>query len=175
MDRDVKLFSLLAPGETAWDAIHIHGATDLMPYVKRDSNGKPILTGEGLPVIDGFRDKFRKLRPDRPCPTIMAHMCKDANMYIHPQQARALTVREAARAQSFPDAFVFLGGICRQFTMVGNAVPPLLAQTVARAIRSALSKPSPDGARGQATQRVPTNPAGVGPERYGGRSTGGLA
>jgi DNA (cytosine-5)-methyltransferase 1 len=138
MDRDMELFQLLAPGETAWDALHVHRAVHLMPYVKKGPDGTPVLGPDGLPLLEGFRDKFRKLRIDRPCPTIMAHMCKDANMYIHPFQARTLTVREAARAQSFDDAFVFLGGMTHQFKMVGNAVPPSLASEVARAIRLAL-------------------------------------
>jgi DNA (cytosine-5)-methyltransferase 1 len=142
MDRDVELFRLLAPGETAWDALYVHRAIHLMPYVKRAPNGSPVLGQDGVPILDSFRDKFRKLRADQPSPTIMAHMCKDANMYIHPTQARALTVREAARAQSFDDEFIFLGGLSQQFTLVGNAVPPQLAAEVARAVSTALALPA---------------------------------
>ncbi|MFI5417822.1 MAG: DNA (cytosine-5-)-methyltransferase [Candidatus Lutacidiplasmatales archaeon] len=167
MDRDVELFGLLAPGETAWDALHVHRAVHLMPYVKRGPDGSPMLGSDGLPVLEGFRDKFRKLRADRPSPTIMAHMSKDANMYIHPNQSRALTVREAARVQSFDDEFIFLGGISQQFTLVGNAVPPRLAAGVARAVSTALALPgtpperSPSG--GTLASHPPTKPVG---DRY---------
>ena len=61
-----------------------------------------------------------------------AHMRKDGLAYIHPLQNRSISVREAARIQSFPDDFVFHAPMTRMFELVGNSVPPLLAEAVAK-------------------------------------------
>jgi len=84
---------------------------------------------------DIFHDKMKRLRSDRPSWTVVAHLYKDGYMYIHPKQPRSITVREAARLQSFPDRFIFRGSRTDQFKQVGNAVPPLLARAVARCVR----------------------------------------
>ncbi len=79
---------------------------------------------------------------DRPSKTILAHLQKDGNLFIHPdyKQARTFTVREAARIQSFPDDFVFCGSRSEQFKQIGNAVPPLFARTIARALKQYLEE-----------------------------------
>ena len=83
---------------------------------------------------DSFNDKWKRLPKNRPSHTIVAHLQKDGYMFIHPTQDRTISVREAARLQSFPDSFVFCGGRGSQFRQVGNAVPPLLARAVGKTV-----------------------------------------
>jgi DNA (cytosine-5)-methyltransferase 1 len=85
---------------------------------------------------DIFSDNYRKQKPDEPASTILAHIHKDGNQYIHPREARSLTVREVARLQSFRDSFDFPVSRTQAYRQVGNAVPPLLAQAIGTAIRS---------------------------------------
>ncbi|MFD2574635.1 DNA cytosine methyltransferase [Spirosoma soli] len=89
-----------------------------------------------------FPNKWRKMEPDQPARTLMAHLGKDSYSHIHydSQQARTISVREAARLQSFPDGFVFSGTMNPAFKQIGNAVPPLLANAVARSIFHTLTQ-----------------------------------
>ncbi|WP_345530621.1 DNA cytosine methyltransferase, partial [Actinoplanes utahensis] len=84
---------------------------------------------------DIFPDKLKKQNPKEPSTTVVAHLYKDGHMFIHPTEARSITVREAARLQSFPDDFEFPVARTHAFKQVGNAVPPLLAQAIATAVR----------------------------------------
>jgi DNA (cytosine-5)-methyltransferase 1 len=114
-ERDLELYSLLRPGEDSVHALERHKRSDLMKYRR-----------------DVFDDKYARLRGDRPCKTIVSHLAKDGNGYIHPREVRNITVREAARVQSFRDDYVFCGSPTDQWTQVGNAVPPLMSEAIAR-------------------------------------------
>lgn len=83
-----------------------------------------------------FEDKWRKLIPDMPSWTVPAHLAKDSYSHIHydSDQARMISIREAARIQSFPDAFHFEGNMGDCFRQIGNAVPPLLSWAIAAGV-----------------------------------------
>ena len=112
--RDLELYSLLRPGEDSIHVLERHGRADLMRYRR-----------------DVFDDKYARLRGDRPSKTIVAHLAKDGNGYVHPTQVRSISIREAARLQSFRDDYAFCGSPSDQWTQVGNAVPPVLAEKIA--------------------------------------------
>ena len=93
-----------------------------------------------------FRDRFKVVAPDLPAShTVIAHISKDGHYYIHPDitQARSLTVREAARIQSFPDSYFFEGGRQAAFRQIGNAVPPLLAKAFGIVLRGYVEQANP--------------------------------
>jgi len=122
-DRDLELYALLRPGEDSIHAVEDHKRADLMRY-----------------RTDVFNDKYARLRGNRPCKTIVAHLAKDGNGYIHPREVRSLTIREAARVQSFRDDYVFCGSPSDQWVQIGNAVPPLMSEAIAKSFQKLLGR-----------------------------------
>ena len=113
--RDIEIFEKLPQGA---DSTH-SSIQDIMPYKNRSKI---------------FKDKYYKLSNNKICKTITSHMKFDCNMYIHPTQARGLSPREAARIQSFPDDYFFVGPVSKCYSQIGNAVPPLLSSFICEAI-----------------------------------------
>ena len=114
-DRDIEIFSRLPQGA---NSLH-ESISDIMPYYRRNHI---------------FKDKYFKLSENKICKTITAHMKFDCNMYIHPNQARGLSPREAARVQTFPDSYFFRGSQNKWFAQIGNAVPVKLAEIIGNQI-----------------------------------------
>ena len=96
---------------------------DIMPYAHRN---------------DKFKDKYYRLYGDRPCRTITAHLRSDCHSHIHPYEDRTITPREAARVQSFPDDYLFLGPYLKTYIQIGNAVPVVMARGIAKVIKELL-------------------------------------
>jgi DNA (cytosine-5)-methyltransferase 1 len=151
LPRDYELFARMHPGDQypqAWQ----HAMSMLeerIAYLQKQ--GKPVLDGsaeyerlrgEIVPPYDAskFPNKWRKMWSDQPARTLMAHLGKDSYSHIHydSDQARTISVREAARLQSFPDGFIFSGTMNPAFRQIGNAVPPLMAKALAEKIMTAL-------------------------------------
>ena len=123
-----------------------HNEKDIARYVEMAKNewtfeellnNRPDLKHEHPRV---FGNSYTVQFWNNPARTIIAHLYKDGNQFIHPDytQGRTITVREAARLQSFPDDFVFEGSRTEQYKQIGNAVPPLFAQAIAKAIKKVL-------------------------------------
>ena len=118
-DTNYEIYKRLNQGDDATD----DKIANIMPYAHRNHC---------------FKDKYYKLVADRPCRTITAHLRMDCHSHIHPYQIRALTPREAARVQSFPDDYLFWGAYLKTYMQVGNAVPPMMARGIAKVIKKYL-------------------------------------
>lgn len=159
LPRDYKLFARLSPGDQYPEAYRMATVMFEEKLSQHRSAGHIIMEGSDawlalragiVPPYDHtkFPNKWRKMEPDRPARTLMAHLGKDSYSHIHydSAQARTISVREAARLQSFPDGFVFCGTMNPAFRQIGNAVPPLLAKAIGNEIlvqiRTALAPPA---------------------------------
>ncbi|UTP40561.1 DNA cytosine methyltransferase [Phenylobacterium sp. LH3H17] len=144
LPRDWRIFARLAPGDEYPEAhaaacvlfgeeLERLAAVNAAP--ESGSEAHDALRAAFVPPYDvgKFPNKWRKMEPDLPARTLMAHLGKDSYSHIHydSTQARTISVREAARLQSFPDSFTFSGAMNAAFRQIGNAVPPLLAKAVA--------------------------------------------
>lgn len=89
---------------------------------------------------DNFVSKWQKLQLDKPSHTLVAHLSVDTYSHIHPVEPRGISIREAARLQSFPDGFLLQCSMGDAFKQIGNAVPPLMAKAVAKQIRTVFER-----------------------------------
>lgn len=153
--RDFEIFRQMRPDDRYPEAIAIARARLERELARRTTAGEAIPPeSEAFKALrkaivppypeDRFVDKWRKLNPARPSWTLPAHLSRDSYSHIHHDdaQARAISVREAARLQSFPDAFEFCGNMGDCFTQIGNAVPPVLAWALAGHLLELLGCPS---------------------------------
>ena len=151
LPRDYQLFAGLQPGDQYPEAFRYAQSlfTDALTTLRTEGRELPedsdewcALKASIVPPYDPgkFPNKWRKMEADKPARTLLAHLGKDGYSHIHYDslQARPISVREAARLQSFPDGFVFRGTMNPAFRQIGNAVPPLLAKQVAMTIRRQL-------------------------------------
>ena len=118
-DVNYEIYKRLNQGDDATD----EKIKDIMPYAHRNHC---------------FKDKYFKLIADKPCRTITAHLRMDCHSHIHPYQIRSLTPREAARVQSFPDDYLFLGAYLKTYMQIGNAVPTMMARGIAKSVKKYL-------------------------------------
>jgi DNA (cytosine-5)-methyltransferase 1 len=152
MEKDRILFDeALEPGDTGWD----------VKYAKNGEHAEFIEYDVGTEENPRFKDKYRMLEWDEPAPTVVAHLAKDSNNFVLPdyyehasgvtgrpdnERNRGITPREAARVQSFPDDYLFLGTFTSWFRQIGNAVPPLLGEQIAftleKYLQSSVSSPT---------------------------------
>lgn len=151
LPRDYPIFRRMNAGDE-YPAAHHHAVSLFNEEVsRRRRQGEEL--GEGKPAYKTlfkamvppydpgkFPNKWRKMESDQPARTLMAHLGKDGYSHIHydSDQARTISVREAARLQSFPDGFRFSGAMNDAFRQIGNAVPPLMAKALADVIASTL-------------------------------------
>jgi len=149
-ERDFETFSRMANGDRYPAALRIAGQR-YREALEADPGADPTSLRKSIvPPYrnDAFVDKWRKLDPDAPSWTLTAHLGKDTYSHIHydSRQARTITVREAARLQSFPDAFEFQGNMGDRYRQVGNAVPPLLSRALAEQLKRQLTALGVDSA-----------------------------
>lgn len=148
LPRDYKLFARLKPGDQYPEAyaVAVQMFEERLDRIEKEEGKRPVKGSCRydqerdiyIPPYDPkkFPNKWRKMEADKPARTLMAHLGKDSYSHIHydSTQARTISVREAARLQSFPDGFVFKGPMNPAFRQIGNAVPPLMAKALAETI-----------------------------------------
>jgi len=148
LPRDTEIFEAMTPGDE-YPAAHrvarrLFEAEARRRRIEPESAAWDALSRQMVPPYDPgkFPNRWWKLRADFPARTLMAHLGKDTYSHIHYDgaQARVISVREAARLQSFPDGFLFAGTMNPAYRQIGNAVPPIMAKEMAIAIRLSLEE-----------------------------------
>lgn len=122
-ERDIQIYGMAID---AWNKNEKRLSYDKLP--------KELITHKN---ITSFKDRFKVVAGNKnTCHTVLAHLAKDGHYFIHPdrEQCRSITVREAARLQTFPDSYYFEGSRGEKFKQIGNAVPPMMAKAIAEAI-----------------------------------------
>jgi len=158
LPRDYKIFARMQPGDQYPEAysLALRMFDERLTEIER-MEGQRLPEGSQryntekanfVPPYDSgkFPNKWRKMEADQPARTLMAHLGKDSYSHIHydSAQARTISVREAARLQSFPDGFKFQGPMNPAFRQIGNAVPPLMAKALAETMIAELSEGAND-------------------------------
>lgn len=139
--RDFPIFEKMKMGDNFIDASNIADGLFRSEYRRRgfaiDSDEYKDLRKKMVPPYDRtkFENKWKKLDETKPSHTVTAHLEKDTYSHIHPWEPRGISVREAARLQSFPDSFTFDCTMGNAYKQIGNAVPPLLALAVAESLK----------------------------------------
>lgn len=151
LPRDYEIFARMEPGDQYPQAYQ--RALDMLAERVATMRRKGVLAVPGSPEYEQLRkaivppydpgkfpNKWRMVHREEPVRTLMAHLGKDSYSHIHydKAQARPISVREAARLQSFPDGFVFCGTMNPALRQIGNAVPPLLAKALAEKMKDTL-------------------------------------
>lgn len=168
LPRDYAIFARMNPGDQYPEA-HAHAVQLFEERLEalRKKTGRALgeksreyqdLWAATVPPYDAtkFPNKWRKMEADAPARTLMAHLGKDGYSHIHydSSQARTISVREAARLQSFPDGFVLSGSMNPAFKQIGNAVPALLAKALADNIMGLLKEKHVEKTRAKEAQTV---------------------
>lgn len=151
LPRDYRIFAGLKPGDQYPEASRYARQLFLEELARLATDGRRLednslewkkVRAQFVPPYDDskFPNKWRKMEASAPARTLLAHLGKDGYSHIHydSRQARPISVREAARLQSFPDGFRFEGTMNPAFRQIGNAVPPLLAKAIATSLKSQL-------------------------------------
>lgn len=160
LPRDYELFARLDPGDQypeAWGHANkmlgerVAAMRRQGIVMQQGSTAYKRLREAIVPPYDPgkFPNKWRKMWSDQPARTLMAHLGKDSYSHIHydSDQARTISVREAARLQSFPDGFTFCGTMNPAFRQIGNSVPPLVAKAIAAQMMKAIAQTWGGGGR----------------------------
>lgn len=137
--RDFPIFELMRPGDDFRQVVEI--SESRLAAACRESGISKETDPERYGVLvkkivppyarDKFHEKWKRLDPERPSHTLVAHLGVDTYSHIHPWEPRGISVREAARLQSFPDGYLFSCNMSEAFRQIGNAVPPLLSRAIA--------------------------------------------
>ncbi len=152
---DLERAEHLKPGQCMRDL-----PEDLWHESYRRRAFRRVMDGTPTECRGGAPFGLRRLRADQPCKAITSGALRD---FLHPNENRPFTVRECARLQTFPDDFRFIGCRADRILLIGNAVPPLLAERIARHLLSGITAAEPRHSSGELLSFVPTLSSGLSP------------